>query len=169
MPLPTTRADLLDRLREAHRKLDADLEGIDPRSARAPELDDGESVCDVIAYLIGWGELLLGWDASEAAGKTPAMPAEGFGWHELGALKRSLHARRRRHGIPRLRGELRDVVARLDAWVGAFREDDLFALGRRAWAGEKWPVVKWVQVNTVAPLSSARTRIRRFKKARGAS
>ena len=44
---------------------------------------------------------------------------------------------------------------------------DVFERGRRQWAGEKWPLVNWIQVNTVAPYKTARTKIRAQKRTLG--
>ncbi|MFV0414860.1 MAG: ClbS/DfsB family four-helix bundle protein, partial [Chthoniobacterales bacterium] len=39
-------------------------------------------------------------------------------------------------------------------------DQELFESKQRIWAGEKWAVVKWIQVNTIAPYCSARTKLR---------
>lgn len=46
-------------------------------------------------------------------------------------------------------------------------ESELFESGQRAWASSTpsaWPVWKWVHINTVAPFTTFRTKIRKWKK-----
>ncbi len=166
MPLPTTKAALLESLRDSHRKLDKELADIPESAARRRGVEGSVSPCDVAAYQIGWGRLLLGWDAAERRGDSPEMPAPGFKWNQLGPLAASFHDARRGRSLRELRDELASVVADVGAFVSGLSEDDLFATGRRRWAGAKWPVAKWVQVNTVAPYRSARSKLRRWKKPR---
>ena len=51
-------------------------------------LDDGvdRTPRQMIAYQVGWMELLLGWERDEQAGKDVVTPAPGFKWNQLGGL-----------------------------------------------------------------------------------
>ena len=68
----------------------------------------------------------------------------------------------------RKRAEL--FIAEFDDVVGlvaSLSRDELFTSGQRAWASSTpsaWPVAKWVHINTVAPFTSFRTRIRAWKR-----
>lgn len=137
---------------------------IKPSATRSRAINGGISVCDIVAYQIGWGRLLLGWDKEELDGKNPEMPAKGFKWSELGRLAQSFYKSSEKKSLVTLRREFKDVVEETSDWINKMSAGELFKLGRRKWAGEKWPIVKWIQVNTVAPYSSARTKIRRWKK-----
>lgn len=162
MPLPVSREDLLVRLRDAAAKLDVEFDDFaDPRAADG----SGVSPADRLGYQIGWGRCLLGWEEAEAAGRPVEMPAVGYSWNALGALAESFYAQYRGWSVGELRGEFAGVVEEIAGWVGSLSEDELFLKGQRVWAGEKWAVVKWVQVNTIAPYTSARTKIRAQRRA----
>ena len=48
-----------------------------------------------------------------------------------------------------------------------FSQEELFEPGHRQWASSTpsaWPVWKWIHVNTVAPFTSFRMKIRRWKR-----
>lgn len=160
MPLPTSRAELRDKLRTAHTKLDAELEALEGRA-------ETKTARALVAYQIGWGKLLLGWEAAERTGKVPAMPAKGFKWNQLGALAESFHRAYADRTLEQLRKELARTVKKIDAWIGALDEAELFEFEQRRWAGVKWPLVKWIQVNTIAPYTSATAKLRKLEKARG--
>ena len=47
----------------------------------------------MIAYQLGWMELLLGWERDERAGKEVITPAPGYKWNQLGGLYESFYQR----------------------------------------------------------------------------
>ncbi|MGK7928567.1 MAG: ClbS/DfsB family four-helix bundle protein [Spirulina sp.] len=59
------------------RKIDGEFDAISHERERVKEIEGNVSCCDVIAYQIGWGKLLLGWEEKEKKGKEPKMPAFG--------------------------------------------------------------------------------------------
>ena len=64
---------------------------------------------------------------------------------------------------------LKDGVDRTPAQmlVTSLSREELFTSGQRAWASSTpsaWPVATWVHINTVAPFTSFRTRIRAWKR-----
>jgi len=89
---------------------------------------------DVVNHLHAWHVLLGGWLDEDAAGRTPAFPAEGYSWAQLDALNRMLRDRYRGEGElgaarERLRASHRTALARIEALSDA----DLFETERR-WA-----------------------------------
>ncbi len=167
MPLPATKEALLEDLAQAFSKLDAELDAVQPEAERLRDLEGGVSCCDVMAYQIGWGRLLLEWERVEAAGGEPEMPAAGYKWNQLGALAESFYQAYEESPLSEVRAVFREVFSHLEEWICALPEDELFDLGARRWAGDKWPLVKWIQVNTIAPYQSARAKIRRWKRSAG--
>lgn len=164
MPLPTNKEDLLKKLNESYIKLDAESDGIKKGLSRKKELEGGISACDILAYQIGWGNLLLGWESAEQKGLTPDMPAEGFKWNELGRLADSFYKNSNKASLLELRFDFKRTVDKIKTMIENLPNEDLFKPKRREWTGEKWPMVKWIQINTIAPYSSARTKVRRWKK-----
>ncbi len=167
MPLPTSKDELLKNLYDAYEKLDSEFTAVSPDTEREPGIAGEISCCDIVAYQIGWANLLLGWDESELKGKLPAMPASGFKWNQLGELAKSFYAKESTKTLQQLRVEFRLVHKRLVIWIESLSEQELFEIHQRQWTGEKWTMVKWIQVNTIAPYRSARTKVRRWKKEHG--
>jgi hypothetical protein len=164
MPLPTNKNDLLISLLAAYTKLVEEAAAVPSALERKPELEGGISPCDLIAYQIGWGRLLLSWDNLESLGKTVVMPAPGFKWNQLGLLANSFYQEQHAQTLTQLLAEFAALLERLRLFIESKSEDTLFGLGQRHWAGQKWPLAKWIQVNTVAPYGSARAKLRRWKK-----
>ncbi|MFM5155742.1 ClbS/DfsB family four-helix bundle protein [Aeromonas veronii] len=49
------------------------------------------SVANLLAYLIGWNELLIKWIERDAAGLPVDFPETGFKWNELGRLAQKFY------------------------------------------------------------------------------
>lgn len=165
MPLPNNKAELLASFDTACTRLLAEIASMPPELTRPSVLDGGVSLCDLIAYQIGWGRLLLHWDALEQQGLSADMPATGFKWNQLRLLAQSFYQRSRHLSLAQLIDQLAALVRDIRLWIDASSDASLFECGARRWAGRKWPFVKWVQVNTIAPYSSARAKIRRWIRA----
>jgi len=63
-----------------------------------------------------------------------------------------------------LRKDFLKTVTEISKLIEGLDEAEIFSIHKRKWTGEKWPMVKWIQINTIAPYKSARTKIRRWKK-----
>jgi hypothetical protein len=164
MPLPKNKSELLKNVKDSFQKLDSEFDDISKMASRKKEIKGGISACDVLAYQIGWGQLLLGWEKSERSGKTPFMPAKGYKWNELGRLAEFFYDEHRGETLENLRRKFKKTVNEVSAMIDELPENELFKPKQRQWTGGKWPMVKWIQINTVAPYSSARTKLRRWKK-----
>ena len=124
---------------------------------------------EIIAYQLGWMELIRGWDKGELSGKEVVTPAPGYKWNQMGELYQGFYDKYKDESLSQLK-EL--FVTDLDSfidWLGAFSDDELFNPGGIKWAAStpsNWPIWKWVHINTVAPFKSFRSKIRKWKKLR---
>ncbi len=167
MPLPDTKAVLLANLRSAYQKLDAEFDAVNLENERKGEIGDGISCCDVIAYQLGWGKLLMGWEKIELSGQLAEMPAPGFKWNQLSELAKLFYREHENRSLQDLRQEFFDLYQSLMEWINTLSEKQLFEPRQCQWTGDKWARVKWIQINTIAPYQSARTKVRRWKRQAG--
>ena len=168
MPLAESKVELLGQLEKAYRLLNGEFDGMREKDAKIKGIEWKEgtmvSCCDVMAYQIGWGELLLGWEACEKKGQKVCMPREGYKWNELGRLAELFYLEKKGKSLKVLRKEWDQVYSQIRRWIESLDEQEVFEVGMRQWTGEKWVMAKWVQVNTIGPYKSARTKVRRFKR-----
>ncbi len=164
MPLPKTKKELLTKLEKAFEKLNAEFDMETSKAARSPSIEGNISCCDVIAYQIGWGRLLIGWEQAELSGIKVDMPCVGYKWNQLGALAQSFYRQSSQSSLSQLQIEFNQLYQQLVVWITQLTDEDLFVPQQRLWTGERWPMVKWIQINTIAPYQSARTKIRRWKR-----
>ena len=132
-------------------------------------LKDGvdRTPAQMLAYQLGWMDLLLGWERDDRAGREVVTPAPGYRWNRLGDLYSAFYEQWRDASLPRLQEAFRDRVDGVVALVASLSREELFTSGQRAWASSTpsaWPVAKWIHINTVAPFTSFRTKIRAWKR-----
>lgn len=90
MPRPTSKKQLIEQSETNWTKLQSLLESM--------EIDDmieggivGEwSVKDVLAHLLEWQQMTLGWYRIGKRGESPITPSENFTWREIPALNQSI-------------------------------------------------------------------------------
>lgn len=166
MAVPQNKSELLEAIRGSYRKLAADLAGVPPQRSREATLEGHAqgslmSVCDLVAYLIGWNELVLKWCDGKARGQAVAFPEAGYRWNELGRLAQKFYADHADASFDDLLRKLAAVHARIIALVEQESDASLYGC---AWY-EKYTQGRMIQLNTSSPYANARARLRRWKKA----
>jgi hypothetical protein len=124
---------------------------------------------EILAYQLGWMDLIRGWDKDELDGKEVVTPAPGYKWNQMGALYQGFYDRCKDETIFRLKTQFAADLDSFTRWLNGFNYDELFKSGGRKWAAStasNWPIWKWVHINTVAPFKSFRSKIRKWKKLR---
>lgn len=135
------------------------LEGVD----RTPQ--------EILAYQLGWMELLRGWDRDELAGKHVITPTSNYKWNQLGELYKYFYCKYNDYSLSDLKKMYSGAVNDFVLWIQNFEDDKLFNPGGRQWAQStpsNWPAWKWIHINTVAPFKSFRSKIRKWKRLRTA-
>lgn len=119
-----------------------------------------------LSYQLGWVNLLLQWEKDEQAGKAVCVPAEGYRWNQLGGLYQHFYASYGKYSLCEQQDMLHNAVTELCGWVAGLSAAELFQTGQRQWADTpaQWPLWKWVHINTVAPFTGFRSKIRKWKK-----
>lgn len=160
------KQELIAEIKKRYEKYDSEFEEV-PESKKNLRIDEiDKTPSENLSYQLGWVNLLLDWDTQELNGEVVQTPAPGYKWNNLGGLYQSFYEKYGNYSIAEQRTMLRDAVDSLCNWLEMLSDDDLFQSGKRKWATTKamWPVYKWVHINTVAPFTNFRTKIRKWKK-----
>ncbi|EHH1051789.1 ClbS/DfsB family four-helix bundle protein [Vibrio parahaemolyticus] len=99
------------------------------------------SVSDTVAYLIGWGKLVLKW-------------------HQLGLLAESFHEEYRDWKYSDLLVELEFTIYEILLIISSLSDHELYGV---AWY-EQWTLGRMIQFNTSSPMKNMRTKVRRFNR-----
>jgi hypothetical protein len=158
MPIPRTRAELVDLVTSSFAKLRIELDRHDARLGQFPCVDDW-SVKDLLAVRARWTENVVRWIESGRRGERPTTPAEGYGWNETPRLNADVVRAARRESYRSIRTRLERGVADVLSTIDSLDDRELLDVGVFAWAG-KWPVSRWISLNTARQYTTARTFVR---------
>lgn len=166
MAVPQNKTELLAAIDKTYSKLAAELAAI-PLERTAEKTLEGHakgttmSVHDLVAYLLGWNQLVLKWHRGRKAGEAVDFPETGYKWNELGQLAQKFYSDHATLPFPDLLAELdrakSDIVTIIET------ENDTSLYGR-PWY-EKWTLGRMIQFNTSSPYANARARLMKWRKA----
>jgi hypothetical protein len=159
---------LLAEIQRERTALDATLALLSPRDMTRPGVTRGGwSVKDVLAHLVEWQQMNLGWYAAGLRGEKPAMPAPGFTLRDLPRLNARIYRKHHRRSLRVVLDDYQTYHARVTELIEALPDEDLITLGRYSWTGPSWTLSDYLRASTAAHYLWARTRIRRWCRAQG--
>ena len=165
MSVPTTKAALQHAIVTEYTKLKKELALI-PQEQATVQTFDGHaqgtqmSLCDLLAYLIGWGELVLQWVDHKDHHLPVDFPETGYKWNELGKLAQKFYRDYEALDYLQLQEKLDQTVDALLALIERKSNAELYEV---PWY-TKWTLGRMIQFNTSSPYANARGRIRKWKK-----
>jgi len=162
MPIPKNKNELLEAIQKDYAKLKADLYSVpvditDRRSMPGHAKGTLMSVKDLVAYLVGWAELVLLWNKQSEEGKDIIFPCEGYKWNELGLLAQRFYDDYEKYDFPKLL-ELLDL--RVSEIIALVERTDNSILYETKWY-KKYTMGRMIQLNTSSPFKNARKRVRK--------
>jgi hypothetical protein len=168
MPIPNTRADLLHLVRSSFEKLRTELEAAGPRAGSLPCVGNW-SVKDLLVVRVWWTEKVVDWIEAGRRGETPTTPAEGYRWSETPRLNAAVVKAGRRESYRSVRARLERGFERVIRTIDSLDDRELLVADAFRWAG-KYPVARWLSINTARQYTTARSFIRRtLREHRGSS
>lgn len=165
MAVPASKTELLDAISKTFGKLISDLERVPPELARTASLEGHAagtmiSPADLVAYLLGWNELVLRWLDRDDRGEVVEFPEVGFKWNQLGLLAQKFYEDYQDLDWQELLTRLTAANLRLVGTISSRPNDELYG---NPWYG-KWTKGRMIQFNTASPYANARARIRKWLK-----
>lgn len=127
------------------------------------------SINNIISYQIGWGSLLIKWYTSGINKKNPLMPGDGFDKWDYTGLANHFYKKYSYDTNIEYDKKFKSIVKKILKIVrDEFINDNLDKLGIWQWctlpSGKRWPLSKWIQVNTASPYKKALSMIQKFIK-----
>lgn len=165
MPVPQNKEELIFEIENNYTKLKKDLETIPTELTKEKSLEGhvkgtSMSVSDLVAYLIGWGELVLKWNRKKENGEPVDFPESGYKWNELGKLAQKFYADYETLNYPELLSALDKTVGNIQKLIKNNTNEQLY---EKSWY-DKWTKGKMIQLNTSSPYKNARSRVRKWQR-----
>ena len=159
MPIPKSRAELRDSVCDTFGKLCVELDDAGPRVGSIPCVADW-TVKDLLAVRVWWAENVVAWIEAGRRGETPITPAEGYRWNETPRLNADIVRRSKRQSYRSIRERLERSYRQVLRIIDALDDRELLDVGAFSWAG-KYPIARWLSINTTRQYTTARTFVRR--------
>lgn len=168
MAVPTSKEALQVAISKGYQKLKNELGTIPDELAATKDLQGHSkgtlmSIRDLVAYLNGWGQLVLKWNAKKEHNEPVDFPETGYKWNELGKLAQKFYSDYGDERYPALLEKLDHTVKAILELVERKSNEELYGV---PWY-EKWTLGRMIQFNTASPYVNARGRIRKWKKEKG--
>jgi len=163
--VPSNKKELISEITKTYQKLRLDLEKILEKQTRKCELkghikETKISICNLVSYLIGWGELVLKWNRIKGQGKEPDFPETGYKWNELGKLALKFYSDYSFYDYKKLLFKFDMTVKKILKLVENKTDKQLYQI---PWY-KKWTMGKMIQLNTSSPYKNAHNRINKWGK-----
>src|SRR5659263_370805 len=106
MPKPTNKQELLDEAEKEYEALKKQLAEFTPEEMVRPGVIGVWSIKDILAHLLEWQRMYMGWYEAGLRGEKPATPAKGYNWSELPALNQDIYERYKDAKLDNVRNQL---------------------------------------------------------------
>jgi hypothetical protein len=164
MPIAKTKQELLDAIETEHRLLRQCLDAVPSDSLEIPGVCHEWSVKDVVAHLVEWKKMFLGWHAEGLRGGNPPTPAPDLKWNQTPLLNDRIYCKWKDEPASVVLAEFDSTYAAMLDLARSLPEDKLFEKGLYPWM-RVWPLSRWIAANTSSHYRWARARIRKWLKA----
>ncbi|MBW1297767.1 ClbS/DfsB family four-helix bundle protein [Aquimarina litoralis] len=165
MAIPTNKTALILAIENDYANLKKDLDTIPLELTSIKELDGHAkdtkmNICNVVSYLIGWGELVLSWNQKKERMKEVDFPETGYKWNELGELAQKFYSDYEHLNYKTLLSKLDVTVNEILELVKRKSNSELY---QNPWYKE-YTLGRMIQLNTSSPYKNARARVRKWKR-----
>lgn len=165
MAIPTHKEELLVAINEKYKKLKDELATIPIELTEKKELEGHAkntlmSVNNLVAYLVGWGQLVLKWNNYRSKGLAIDFPETGFKWNQLGQLAQKFYKDYEADDFNSLVVQLDQTTAEIITIIESKTNKELYETG---WY-DKWTLGRMIQLNTASPFKNAKDRLKKWKK-----
>jgi hypothetical protein len=165
MAIPANKKELARAIETSWKKLQEDVEGITDKASRSKTMEGHVkgtkmSPHNLMAYLLGWSELVIRWTYGKEKDLPVDFPATGYKWNELGKLAQKFYKDNAAMSFFDLKHTLNRNVGMILNIVNAKTNAELYKM---PWY-ETYTHGRMIQLNTSSPFKNASARIRKWKK-----
>ena len=167
MAIPDSKQELIKAITDNFQKLLAELSNIPPDLTNKKELEGHAkntlmSVKDSVAYLLGWGQLVLKWNDLISKGISPEFPETDYKWNELGLLAQKFYKDYEKDSYKTLLSKFENTVEEILKLIESKTNKELYGI---PWYNQ-YTLGRMIQLNSSSPYKNTKDRIRKWKKGR---
>ena len=133
MARATNKDDLLIAIEKERSALELFLETLTSEQMTEPNTVGEWSVKDVMAHLIAWEQMCLGWYQAGLRGETPSLPAPGFKWNQTPQLNQQIFEKWRKRPLIEITDQFHASYREILTVIKGLSNEQLFASGQYVW------------------------------------
>ncbi len=133
MPRPTSKTDLMAAIKQERGALEATLETLTPEQMVEPGVVGEWSAKDVLAHLVEWEQMVLGWYRAGLQGEIPELPAPGFKWNQTPQLNQRIYEKYCDRPLGEIMERFHASHQEILGVIQGLSNKELFTAGRYAW------------------------------------
>ena len=121
----------------------------------------------MLAFCIGWMDLVLSWEDEEQKGIQKTTLATEWKWNDLDWLYQSFYNKYNKASLDELINIFNQKVKNMIELITNLSGEELLEVGKRNWAktnGKEFSIYRLIHLNTIANFKNFRSRIRSWKK-----
>ena len=118
----------------------------------------------MLAFCIGWMDLVLAWEDEEQKGMKETSVATEWKWNDLGWLYQSFYNKYNNYSLNELINTFNQKVESIVDLINNLSDEELFEDGKRNWAktnGKEFSICRLIHLNTIANFKNFRGKIRK--------
>ena len=161
--IPKNRIDLIDLIQINFQKLDEELKHSDSEIQNS-YIEGDWTVKELLAIRCWWTEAVIKWVKSGQNGRVPVTPTREYSWKETPKLNQEIAANSKSVPYETIRKKLRRSYLNLFKLIDSLDDRELLDKGVFEWAGDSWPISRWISVNTARQYATARSYVRKIKR-----
>jgi hypothetical protein len=142
-----SKDDLLGEIRKERKALEKLIATLSPAQMMSPGMLGEWSVKDVLAHLVEWEQMFLGWYHGGQDGQLVHTPAEGYKWNQLRELNQKIYEDNRERGVEEVCGLFENSFREIFHSVEGMTDEELFDATFYPWTN-KHALAGWVESNT---------------------
>jgi hypothetical protein len=123
------------------------------------------SVKDILAHLVEWEQMFLGWYRAGRRGEVPKTPAPDLNWRQLPLLNQRIYEKHRNRSLKSVLADFEASHQMTLKTVRAIPEKEMFKKGRYQWLGQV-ALISYIGPNTCSHYRWARKLIQKWQRAR---
>ncbi len=160
MPIAKTKKELLDAMETEYHALKKCLASLQADELELPGVCHQWSSKDVMAHLVEWKKMFLGWYEEGLRGNNPRTPAEDLKWTQTPLLNERIYRKWKDEKYEVILAEFESTYRQMLELTRSIPQAKLFKKQLYPWL-RVWPLSRWIAAQTSSHYRWARTRIRK--------
>ncbi len=161
------KSELIEEIKSNSNSFIEEYSDIEDTSINIFDKEIEYSPFQMLAFCVGWMDLVLAWEDEEQKGIQETSLATEWKWNDLDWLYKSFYDKYSKYSLNELIDNFNQKVNKILQLINKLSDEELFEDGKRNWAktnGKEFSVCRLIHLNTISNFKNFRGKIRKWKK-----